>query len=120
LRRSHSLRDIFFDDDDDNNNNNSTISLKMARWTRAIVFLAATTASASAFVVPKHGSNHVVGSTPTTRFGNTQQPAQADDPITTVFGEESRRYRRTVFSHDDWVRHRSPDRFWRNVKTFFR
>ena len=27
------------------------------------------------------------------------------------FGEESRKYRRTVYSHDDWVKHRSPDRF---------
>ena len=26
-------------------------------------------------------------------------------------GEESRQYRRTVYSHDDWVKHRSPDRF---------
>jgi ion channel-forming bestrophin family protein len=92
----------------------------MARWNRAIVFLAVAAASASAFVIPKPQSSHnLVVSTTTTLFGNTQQPVQADDPITQVYGEDSRRYRRTVFSHDDWVRHRSPDRFWRNVKTFF-
>ena len=27
------------------------------------------------------------------------------------YGEESRQYRRTVYSHDDWKKHRSPDRF---------
>jgi ion channel-forming bestrophin family protein len=105
----------------------------MAPWTtRAIVFIAtAAAASTSAFVVPTKQtatSNaaaaaavvvRVGTTTTTTLFGNTQLPGQADDPITTVFGEDSRRYRRTVFSHDDWVRHRSPDRFWRNVQTFF-
>jgi predicted membrane chloride channel (bestrophin family) len=35
------------------------------------------------------------------------------------YGEESRQYRRTYYSHDDWVRHRSNGRFLRNlVKTF--
>lgn len=27
------------------------------------------------------------------------------------YGEESRKYRRTVYSHEDWVTHRDPDRF---------
>lgn len=35
------------------------------------------------------------------------------------YGEESRKYRRTVYSHDDWVKHRSPDRFFRNLYTSF-
>lgn len=33
------------------------------------------------------------------------------------YGEESRKYRRTVYSHDDWVKHRSPDRFTRNLQS---
>lgn len=33
------------------------------------------------------------------------------------YGEESRKYRRTVYTHDDWVKHRSPDRFIRNFKS---
>ena len=33
------------------------------------------------------------------------------------YGEDSRKFRRTVYSHDDWVKHRSPDRFWNNLKT---
>ena len=28
------------------------------------------------------------------------------------YGEESRQYRRTVYTHDDWVKHRSQDRFF--------
>jgi hypothetical protein len=31
------------------------------------------------------------------------------------YGEESRKYRRTVYSHDDWIKHRSPDRFLKNL-----
>ena len=31
------------------------------------------------------------------------------------FGEASRQYRRTVYTHEDWVRHRSPDRFLKYV-----
>ena len=34
------------------------------------------------------------------------------------YAEESRSYRRTVFTHDDWVRHRSSDRFLRNLGNF--
>jgi putative membrane protein len=34
-------------------------------------------------------------------------------------GEGSRKYRRTVYTHDDWVRHRSPDRFGNNLSTLF-
>lgn len=35
------------------------------------------------------------------------------------FGEASRVYRRTVYTHDDWIRHRSPDRFIRYVANIF-
>jgi len=31
------------------------------------------------------------------------------------YGEASRKFRRTVYSHEDWVRHRDPDRFIRNI-----
>jgi hypothetical protein len=34
------------------------------------------------------------------------------------YGEESRQFRRTVYTHEDWVRHRSPDRFNRNLASF--
>ena len=31
------------------------------------------------------------------------------------YGEESRKYRRTVFSHEDWVKFRNPNRFLKNI-----
>lgn len=35
------------------------------------------------------------------------------------YGEQSRKYRRTVYTHEDWVKHRSSDRFFRNLKSIF-
>lgn len=35
------------------------------------------------------------------------------------YGEESRRHRRTVYGSDDWVKHRDPNRFFRNLSTIF-
>jgi len=48
-------------------------------------------------------------------FGNTKFPPLIPTPKDISYGEESRKYRRTVYSHDDWVKHRAPDRFVRNV-----
>jgi hypothetical protein len=33
------------------------------------------------------------------------------------YGEDSRRFRRTFYTHDDWPRHRSPNRLLRNFVT---
>jgi len=47
--------------------------------------------------------------------------AKLEELTTDIFqkyGEESRAYRRTVYTHDDWVRHRSSDRFFRNLGSF--
>lgn len=65
------------------------------------------------------------------RFMSTASPQKDKDTETNIiskignlandfrkYGEESRPYRRTVYSHEDWVRHRSPDRFSRNLSTF--
>jgi hypothetical protein len=35
------------------------------------------------------------------------------------YGEESRQYRRTVYSHDDWEQHRSADRFYSYLGAIF-
>jgi putative membrane protein len=37
----------------------------------------------------------------------------------TPYGEESRRYRRTVYRHEDWLRHRSETRLLRNLQGTF-
>jgi predicted membrane chloride channel (bestrophin family) len=35
-----------------------------------------------------------------------------------TYSEDQRKDRRTVFMHDDWKRHRSSERFFRNIKTW--
>jgi len=44
-------------------------------------------------------------------------PLDPSAPITERFGEGSRKYRRTVYTHPDWVKHRSSDRFVKNLST---
>ena len=51
----------------------------------------------------------------TNLFGSTQEPPFIPMPKDISYGEESRKYRRTVYTHDDWVKHRAPDRFVRNA-----
>lgn len=36
-----------------------------------------------------------------------------------TYGEGSRKYRRTVYTHAEWVKHRSSDRFVRNLSSVF-
>mmetsp|Transcript_12475 Transcript_12475/g.13835 ORF Transcript_12475/g.13835 Transcript_12475/m.13835 type:complete len:621 (-) Transcript_12475:248-2110(-) len=43
------------------------------------------------------------------------RPPKLDKAKDISYGENSRKFRRTVYSHEDWVRHRSPDRFFRYV-----
>lgn len=40
-------------------------------------------------------------------------------PVDISYGEESRKYRRTVFSHDDWRRFRNPERFGYSLASMF-
>ena len=35
------------------------------------------------------------------------------------YGEESRRYRRAVYRHEDWLKHRREDRLLRNLRGIF-
>ena len=44
-------------------------------------------------------------------------PTDPSAPVTELFGEGSRKYRRTVYTHDQWVKHRSSDRFINNLRT---
>jgi putative membrane protein len=50
-------------------------------------------------------------------YDQTKQPPTVAALVKASYGEESRKYRRTVYTHDDWVGHRSPDRFARNILT---
>ena len=38
-------------------------------------------------------------------------------PAVETYGEGSRKYRRTVYTHNEWVKHRSSDRFVNNLTT---
>ena len=45
-------------------------------------------------------------------------PQQATETLSTAaYAEDSRKFRRTVYMHDEWVKHRSSERFFRNMKT---
>lgn len=46
-------------------------------------------------------------------------PTVTTDAERKSYAEVSRSYRRTVFTHDDWVRHRQSDRFARSLGNYF-
>jgi hypothetical protein len=57
------------------------------------------------------------GKTPTALFGNTRSPPELPPIKDISYGEQSRQYRRTVYTHDDWRKHRSPDRFFYYIRS---
>jgi putative membrane protein len=96
----------------------------MSRWGHALIVFAALASQADAFVSP---SGKAASST-TTLVAPPAQVLLAPPPPTTtttslhadkpaVYGEDSRPYRRTVYTHNEWETHRSPNRFWKNLQT---
>lgn len=79
------------------------------------LLLATFLATADAWHVPRITTGKTTTST-ALAMGNTQQPPTLPPIRDISYGEESRKYRRTIFTHDDWVKFRSPDRFWRNLE----
>jgi hypothetical protein len=71
-------------------------------------------ASASAFTTQPPNARVAIS---TKLYGNTKSPPAFRVPDELSYGEESRKYRRTVYTHDDWVKHRSSERFVRNLMT---
>lgn len=80
--------------------------------------LAASISGASAFVLPAPSSANFA--TTTQLHGRTVQTSTGWDSFTNSRsgrkidvpgGEEQRKYRRTVYTHEDWMKHRSQDRF---------
>jgi predicted membrane chloride channel (bestrophin family) len=55
--------------------------------------------------------------TPSVETSSTALSAGPPDTATKdiPYGETSRQFRRTVYTHDDWVKHRSPNRFVKNI-----
>jgi ion channel-forming bestrophin family protein len=84
---------------------------------RALSVAVALAASCSAFVNPSQSTrsanvalnnNPPPTSTGWDSFANQRDLADIKD---ISYGEASRKYRRTVYTHDDWKKHRSQDRF---------
>ena len=79
-----------------------------SRYSAALLALLAT--SVSSFTTPTTN-----GRACTNLYETTKEPPFIPMPKDISYGEESRKYRRTVYTHDDWVKHRAPDRFVRNT-----
>lgn len=96
----------------------------MARFSFSAFLVAALMAAgANGFMVPA-SKNSMIKPTTTDKKAVSPSELQMSDtgtgwdsfanarPIKDIsYGEGSRKYRRTVYSHDDWKKHRSPDRF---------
>jgi len=97
----------------------------MTSFRRAVLFVALAASNlngVSAFAPSKAQvvANGGVIKSSTARDMKTKQPPAAviTEKDKTSYGEVSRQYRRTVYTHNEWVKHRSPDRFGRNLGTF--
>ena len=90
-----------------------------ARLARAVVGSAAAMVSARPQALPKKTDSSptlsVTSPTISITLPATLRPPKLEKPKNILYGEASRKFRRTVYSHDDWERHRSPDRFIRNL-----
>jgi len=53
-------------------------------------------------------------------INNTDDDDDGNSNSNSNYGEESRAYRRTIYTHEDWKRHRDPSRFFKRARTMFR
>ena len=96
-------------------------TIKMVRCS-LLLTLAALAIPTSAFAPPSRTAPDVVVRSKSTTelfLGDTKLAPSLPEVKDISYGEESRQYRRTVFSHDDWVRFRNPDRFWYYIFSLF-
>jgi hypothetical protein len=84
---------------------------------RSLFLAVAFAGSALAFAPVKNGVSSRVNTQPL--FGNTKLAPELPPIKDISYGEESRKYRRTVYTHDDWRKHRSPDRFLYYIRSLF-
>jgi len=79
-----------------------------ARLGYTVLFVATLVAGVNGFA-PERPAVTRIG---TELYDNTQVAPDVMPAIKDIsYGEESRKFRRTVYSHDDWRKHRSSDRF---------
>lgn len=80
---------------------------------RAAIFAATVSSLLNGAVAFAPAQSQLVSKSMTVR-----EMSAAPETSEVVYGEESRKYRRTVYTHDEWVKHRSPNRFVRNLGSF--
>lgn len=73
---------------------------------------------ANSFVVPPSHQNRVKLNSDSTGWDSFKD--QAREVVDVPSGEEQRQFRRTVYTHDDWVKHRSQDRFYFYLSAIFK
>mmetsp|Transcript_6624 Transcript_6624/g.10082 ORF Transcript_6624/g.10082 Transcript_6624/m.10082 type:complete len:410 (+) Transcript_6624:87-1316(+) len=64
-------------------------------------------------------NNHAVVSAAPSATSLQMGPPSPESLLTETYGEGSRKYRRTVYTHNEWVKHRSSDRFIRNISSMY-
>lgn len=95
------------------------------RWIAVLATLAAIGAPChtNAFVATSPLTSPISIAAPSSPHRSTElrmgPPVDPAAPITERYGEGSRKYRRTVYTHKEWVKHRSSDRFVNNLQTLF-
>jgi len=79
------------------------------------ILLLALAPAANAFAPASPPAVKTVQSTSALEMG----PPKPEIVLAETYGEGSRKYRRTVYTHNEWVKHRSSDRFIRNVASIW-
>eukprot|EP00581_Thalassiosira_minuscula_P012708 CAMPEP_0183712556 /NCGR_PEP_ID=MMETSP0737-20130205/7649_1 /TAXON_ID=385413 /ORGANISM="Thalassiosira miniscula, Strain CCMP1093" /LENGTH=507 /DNA_ID=CAMNT_0025941191 /DNA_START=145 /DNA_END=1668 /DNA_ORIENTATION=+ len=87
------------------------------RWGAAAAAIAAAAGLPGTCAFTSTKTSSLVTSKPSTSPLFMGPPTDASAPLTEQFGEGSRKYRRTVYTHNEWVNHRSSDRFFNNLRT---
>jgi ion channel-forming bestrophin family protein len=83
------------------------VSIATRRWMLVVFLLMTIVARLQAFSISSRTPTGVRTRSPLQLSTTNEEP--------TTFGERSRPFRRDVFGYDNWVQHRSPDRFIGNL-----
>mmetsp|Transcript_34758 Transcript_34758/g.51154 ORF Transcript_34758/g.51154 Transcript_34758/m.51154 type:complete len:426 (+) Transcript_34758:75-1352(+) len=84
------------------------------KFLSALLLLALSPTQTAAFAP---ANNHAVVSAAPSATSLQMGPPTPESLLTETYGEGSRKYRRTVYTHNEWVKHRSSDRFIRNISS---
>mmetsp|Transcript_15001 Transcript_15001/g.32729 ORF Transcript_15001/g.32729 Transcript_15001/m.32729 type:complete len:165 (-) Transcript_15001:120-614(-) len=83
-----------------------------------VLLLALSPLQANAFA-PQQVATPLVSAAVESSSALQMGPPTPDIVLAETYGEGSRKYRRTVYTHNEWVKHRSSDRFVRNLSSIF-